>query len=181
MSREQRKFLWESRIYELELPLDIQNRITETKKNFWQELDRQKLREECKKVEEWILDPGHTVGRVSQYEKTMVVYWLMKNLVGWIEWDRKNVEKGDNAQYPWNFSISAAVQRVEAKVDFLISRMGFQYSPSPPLGAPKRYFRVPVRVVGRTLLIFYCNLAIGWFGLSRDISSLFACLCFEPP
>ena len=64
VSRVQRQALWESRIYELELPLEIQNRIVEIENNLWQELDRQNLCEECNKAEEWILDPSHTFGHV---------------------------------------------------------------------------------------------------------------------
>ena len=80
VSRAQRQALWESYIYELEFPLEIQN--VETKKNLWQELNWQKLRDECKKVEDWILDLGHMVDHVSMYEITIAFYYLMKNLVG---------------------------------------------------------------------------------------------------
>ena len=76
----QHQGLWESHIYELELPREIQNRILETEKCLWEEFDSQKLKDECKKVEYWILDLGNTVGQVRLYEKTVAVYWLMKNL-----------------------------------------------------------------------------------------------------
>ena len=74
-------------MFELELPQDIHNRISATEKSLWEELDNQKLKEECKKVEEWILDPGHMVGRVSLYEKSVALFWVMKNLVGQASWD----------------------------------------------------------------------------------------------
>ena len=38
-------------MFELELPQDIHNRISATEKSLWEELDNQKLKEECKKVE----------------------------------------------------------------------------------------------------------------------------------
>ena len=92
------------------------------------------------KVKDWILDLGHTVGHVSLYEKMVVVYWLMKNLVDREDWDRQNVDKEGNAQDSWKLYISGVVQRVEAKVDFLISCMGFQYPPSPSPGVSKPGF-----------------------------------------
>ena len=55
VSRAQRQALWESHIFELELPQEIQNRIVEIEKSLWQEFDSQKLKDECKKVEDWIL------------------------------------------------------------------------------------------------------------------------------
>ena len=75
-------------MFELELPQDIQNRIFATEWSLWAKLDNQKLKEECKKVKEWILDPSHTVGCMSLYEKLVVMFWVMKNLVGWAKWDR---------------------------------------------------------------------------------------------
>ena len=43
-------------------------------KNLWEELDRQNLMDECKKAEDWILDPSHTFGHVILYEKMVAVY-----------------------------------------------------------------------------------------------------------
>ena len=126
-------------MFELELPQDIHNRISTTERSLWVELDNQKLKEECKKVKEWILDPSHTVGCMSLYEKLVVMFWVMKNLVGKDEWDRHNNDSGGPSPDPWKDSISASIQlaeasiqRVEAKVDFLISCLGFQY-PSPSI------------------------------------------------
>ena len=45
-----RKALCESRMFELELPQDIQNRIAATERRLWDELDSQKLKEESKKA-----------------------------------------------------------------------------------------------------------------------------------
>ena len=88
--------LWESHIFELELPMDIQWRIAKTEKHLWQELDRQNLHEECRKAKEWILDPCQTVGRVILYEKTVALYWIMKNMVGRVAWDMQSVESKAN-------------------------------------------------------------------------------------
>ena len=57
-------------MFDQELSQDIQNPIASTEKILWEEIDNHKLKEECKKVEEWILDLdlGHTVHRVSLYE-----------------------------------------------------------------------------------------------------------------
>ena len=56
-SRVQRKALWESRIFELELPQDIQNRITATEHRLWDELDSQKLKRKRRRCRNgfWIL------------------------------------------------------------------------------------------------------------------------------
>ena len=62
----------------MELPQDIQNCITATERRLWDELDSQKLKEEAKKAQEWILDPGHTVGQTSLYEKTIAIFRVMK-------------------------------------------------------------------------------------------------------
>ena len=61
----------------------------------------------------------------------------MKNLVGRAAWDEENAKAGDNVQDQWRLSISAAIQCVELKVDFLILRLGFQFPPSPPSGETK--------------------------------------------
>ena len=61
-------------MFELELPMDIQKRIYDTEKHLWKEMDRQKLHEEIHKVEEWILYPGHTVGRTILYEKEVALF-----------------------------------------------------------------------------------------------------------
>ena len=53
VSRAQRQVLWESHMFELELPQEIQNWIVATLKSLWEEIDNQKL-EQWKKVEEWI-------------------------------------------------------------------------------------------------------------------------------
>ena len=111
--------------------MDIQQHIAETEKHLWQELDCQKLHEEYKKAEEWILDLGHTVGRVSLYEKTMAVYWIMKNLVGWAASDRLNAKSGGDIQDQWRVSILVDIQRLNSKVDFLINRLSFQVPEAP--------------------------------------------------
>ena len=64
----------------------------------------------------------------------------MKNLVGRANWDHQNADKGGSAPDPWKCSISALIQRVEEKVDFLISCMGFQFPPSSMPGASKPKF-----------------------------------------
>ena len=98
------------------------------------------MKEECKKVEEWILDPGHTVGGVSLYEKTVALFWVMKNLVCRVAWDRHSKDTGGSSPNPWKVSISASVQRVKAKVDFLISCLGFQFPSSSLPEATKPNF-----------------------------------------
>ena len=143
-------------MFELELPQEIQNHIFATERSLWAELDNKKLREECKKVEEWIMDPGHTMGHTSLYEKMVALFWVMKNLVGRAAWDHQSNDSGGPSLDPWKASIStliqcvedsvqhaeASVQHVEAKVDFLISCLGFQY-PSPSiLGATKPDFPI---------------------------------------
>ena len=70
----QHKALWESRMFQLELPQDIQNHIAATERRLWAELDSQKLKEEFKRVQEWILDPGHAVGHTSLYEKLVALF-----------------------------------------------------------------------------------------------------------
>ena len=52
VSRAQHQALCESHIYELELSQEIHNIIVETKKSLWKEFDSQKLKDECKKVED---------------------------------------------------------------------------------------------------------------------------------
>ena len=74
--------MWESHMFELELLQDIQNCISDTEKSLWQELENLKFKEENKKVEEWILDPDHTVGQVNLYNKMVALFWVNKNLVG---------------------------------------------------------------------------------------------------
>ena len=49
-SRAQRKALWESQMFELELPQDIQNPIAATERRLWDELNSQNLKEESKKA-----------------------------------------------------------------------------------------------------------------------------------
>ena len=68
--------------------LEIENRIAETEKNLWQKLDHQNLREECKKEEDWILDPCHNAGKLSLYERTMELYWVMENIIGHLMWEK---------------------------------------------------------------------------------------------
>ena len=70
----QRKALWDSCMFELELPLDIQNHIAATERRIWDKLYSQKLKEEDKKAQEWIPDPGHTVSRMSLYEKYVALF-----------------------------------------------------------------------------------------------------------
>ena len=124
-------------MFELELPQDIQNRISATERRLWAELDTQKLKEESKKVQEWILDRGHTMGRTNLYEKSVALFWVMRELVGRDEWDRLTNDSGSPSPDPWKAAISASIQdveasiqRVEDKVDFLIACLGFQL-PSP--------------------------------------------------
>ena len=138
-------------MFELELPQEIQNRISATEQSLWAELDNKKLKEECKKVEDWILDPGHTEGRASLYEKMVALFWVMKNLVGRAAWDRQSNDSGDPSLDPWKASISASIQCVEAKANFLIACLGFQYpSPSIP-GAAKSNFPGTTQCSGKDL------------------------------
>ena len=100
-SRVQRKALWESRIFELDLPQDIQNHITTMKCRLWDELESQKLKEEAKKVQEWILDPGHTLGRMSLNEKSIALFWVMKNLLDRAEWDHQSPDLDNSSHESW--------------------------------------------------------------------------------
>ena len=68
-------------MFELELPMDIQKRIYDTEKNLWKELDHQNLHEEFQKDKEWILDLGHTMGRVSLRKNSGIV--LDNEETGW--------------------------------------------------------------------------------------------------
>ena len=74
------------------------------------------------------------MGRMSLYEKSVVVFWVMKNLVGKAEWDRQTTDSGTPSPDLWKSAISASIQHVEAsvqrvedKVDFLIACLGFQF------------------------------------------------------
>ena len=88
-SSSQQKAMWEARMFKLELLKEIQQRINETEKQLWEEVDRDRLHEECRKVEDWILDPNHNVGKLSLYERTVALLWVMKNLIEQPAWDRK--------------------------------------------------------------------------------------------
>ena len=90
------------------------------------------------------MDLGHTVGHTSLNEKSVVLFWVMKNLVGRVEWDRQSLDS-DNS-YPEScqtaistliHSVEASVKRVEDKVDFLIACLGFQFPASSISGATK--------------------------------------------
>jgi len=78
--------MWEARMFKLKFPWEIQQRVNETEKQLWEELDRDILHAECRKVEEWILDPGHIVGRIILYDKTVTLFWVMKKLIGRSVW-----------------------------------------------------------------------------------------------
>ena len=110
----------------------------------WDELDSQKMKEEAKKAQEWILDLGHTVSRMSLYEKTMAIFWVMKNLVGRAEWDHQTPDLENSSPESSQTVISAlihslevSVKRVEDKIDFLTACLGFQYPTSSSSGATK--------------------------------------------
>ena len=68
-------------MFELELPMDIQKCIYDTEKHLWKELDHQKLHEEFQKAKLWILDLGHTMGRVSLRKNSGIV--LDNEETGW--------------------------------------------------------------------------------------------------
>ena len=80
---------------------------------------------ECHKAEDSILDLGQTMGRVSLYEETFTLFWIMKNLMGRAASDKisEAPEAMDEAQ--WHASISLYIQHLGSKVDFLVSCLGF--------------------------------------------------------
>ena len=111
-------------MFELEIPREIQQLITETENQLWGELDHEKLHAECHKIEEWILDLGQTVGRASLYDKMVAFFWLMKKHVGRFAWDKKG-EDSEDKYLKWRAPTSEDIQHLKSKLDFLISRLGF--------------------------------------------------------
>ena len=85
-------------MFELGLHTNIQQRINETEQNLSMELDRNILYEECCKTKDSILDLGHNVGRIGLYECTMVLFWVMKKLLGEARWDMQEI--GDEEEHP---------------------------------------------------------------------------------
>ena len=131
-------------MFELELPQDIQNHIAATEHRLWDELDSQKLKEESKKTRECILDPCHTVGCTSLYEKSVALFWVMKNLVGRVEWDHQSPDSDNSSLESWQTAISmsihsveASVKQVEDKIDSLTACLGFQFPTSLISGATR--------------------------------------------
>ena len=46
-SRSQQKEMWEARMFKLKIPKEVQQRINETEKQLWEELDIDRLHEAC--------------------------------------------------------------------------------------------------------------------------------------
>ena len=83
------------------------------------------------------MDLGHTMGRMSLYEKSVALFWVMKNLVGRAKWDRESpilenssLDSWKNAILTMIHSLEVSVKRVEDKNDFLTTCLGFQFSVS---------------------------------------------------
>ena len=69
----------------------------------WVELYKETLHEECCKAEDWILNPGHNASRLSLYERTVVIFWVMKNLIGHLMWEKKDMGGDEEQLVQWRY------------------------------------------------------------------------------
>ena len=78
------------------------------------------------------MDHGQSVGKVNMYEKTMLLFWVMKNLIGMAAWDKEAVEEAADGMDQWRASITANINQLNIKVDLLLKRLRVLVLLAPP-------------------------------------------------
>ena len=120
-------------MYELKIPIEIQQRGNGLEKRLWEVFDREVLQEECRKVEEWILDPGHSVGRDNLYEKVVVLFWVMKNIVSQDAWDKEATKEANKCMDQWRVVVTTDINQLNIKMDMLLKWLGVLVPPASNL------------------------------------------------
>ena len=63
------------------IPLISWKVVKKVQKDLWEKLKAMLIEEVCQEVEYWIVDPGSMAGRASTYDRIIMLYWVIMNLV----------------------------------------------------------------------------------------------------
>ena len=63
------------------IPTFVRDEIEAIEKELWEKAKDASMDEIREEVEEWVMDLGTTTGKASSYERLMMLYWVMKNLM----------------------------------------------------------------------------------------------------
>ena len=64
--------------------------IEEIEKALWERVKTSPMDEIQEEVEEWVMYPSTTVRMVSAYERLMMAYWVIKNLMSHVMMEGEN-------------------------------------------------------------------------------------------
>ena len=98
----------------------------------WEELNRDTLHEEFPKEEDWILTLGNNAGRLILYERTVALFWVMKNLIGHSAWDKEEMGEADGKLAQWWEKMTSDSKRLNQKMDTIKECLGMQVPPIIP-------------------------------------------------
>ena len=98
----------------------------------WAELDKENLHEECCKAEDWILNPCQNASRINLYERTVVLFWVMKNLIGHSMWEKQEMGGNEEQLVQWRSEMTDDLKWLNQKMDTILQGLGMQVLPAQP-------------------------------------------------
>ena len=76
-------------------PPIIREEIEQVERDLWNRVQAMDMETVKAEVEEWLMDLGTTIGRLSAYEWIITTHWVTKKLVAHVLMDRGNKDLGD--------------------------------------------------------------------------------------
>lgn len=88
-------------------------------------------------VEDWVVDPGTTVGRATTYDRMIMVYWVTKNLLAHAIMINHNKAQGDKEPARAWKDHNANSCLMHLKIDAIAKKVGLAFF-DPRRGWPSK-------------------------------------------
>ena len=75
------------------------------------------------------MDPGNNAARLGLYEGRSILFWVMKNLMGHVLWERLQKEEGDEVHISCQKEHHSKTNQLNAKLDDILASLGI-YDPA---------------------------------------------------
>ena len=73
----------------------VHKEIYAIEKELWARVKETAMEQIQEEDKEWVMDPSTTVGRVFTYERLMMEYWFMKNIMDHVTMEGESKHQGD--------------------------------------------------------------------------------------
>lgn len=106
------------------IPLAARKAIEIVEKDLWEQVKAMPIEEVRQEVEEWVVDPGSTAGWAAAYDRMIMLYWVIMNLVTHVSLSLEAKRAGDEESTKAWKDHNADCRLMHRKVDQIATHLG---------------------------------------------------------